>query len=525
MPAGCGDDESNGWTAGTGGSGATGTGGTGTGGTGTGGSSSGTGGSGGDITDPPPPPPAGCEYDTPTGAVLWVATDGSDDTGDGSEGTPWATITQALDNAPDGATILVKPGTYTGRVRLRGTFAQGVTVRSEVLYQAQLRNNENVITAYTHPSGVEGITLEGFDMAHDGPGAGALVVHIDGDGSEAVTGITLRNNVLHDSYNNDILKINNGIAGITVERNLFYNQTGQDEHIDINSARDIVVQDNIFLNDFAASGRTNGNDTSSYVVVKDSNEDGDIYTGSRQIVFRRNIFLNWEGSTSTGFLLLGEDGKSFHEAYDILIENNLLLGNAANQMRAPFGIKGGRDVIFRSNTIVGDMPGRAFAMRLNTEGDNPPNENISFFNNLWSDPSGTMGALDPNDGNDFSDTDPADTTSFVIDNNLYDNGSEPVPDDPAELINPSDDSHSIMGDPLLGDQTGLVVPTWDAGTGVFTDGSATICEAFALLVDTYGRLGDGSAAIDQATEANSAQDDILGNPRGPTPDIGAFEVQ
>ncbi len=520
MPAGCGDDESNGWTAGTGG-----TGGTGTGGTGTGGSSSGTGGSGGDITDPPPPPPAGCEYDTPTGAVLWVATDGSDDTGDGSEGTPWATITEALDNAPDGATILVKPGTYTGRVRLRGTFAQGVTVRSEVLYQAQLRNNENVITAYTHPSGVEGITLEGFDMAHDGPGAGALVVHIDGDGSEAVTGITLRNNVLHDSYNNDILKINNGIAGITVERNLFYNQTGQDEHIDINSARDIVVQDNIFLNDFAASGRTNGNDTSSYVVVKDSNEDGDIYTGSRQIVFRRNIFLNWEGTTGNGFLLLGEDGKSFHEAYDILIENNLMLGNAANQMRAPFGIKGGRDVIFRSNTIVGDMPGRAFAMRLNTEGDNPPNENISFFNNLWSDPSGTMGALDQNDGNDFSDTDPADTTSFVIDNNLYDNGSEPVPDDPAELINPSDDSHSIMGDPLLGDQTGLVVPTWDSGVGAFTDGSATICEAFALLVDTYGRLGDGSAAIDQATEANSAQDDILGNPRGSTPDIGAFEVQ
>lgn len=345
------------------------------------------------------------------------------------------------------------------------------------MYQAQLRHNDPVITAYTHDSGCEGITLEGFDIAHSGDGAGALVVHIDGDGAELVSRITLRNNVLHDSYDNDILKINNGIVAVTVERNVFYNQTGSDEHIDINSARDIVVQDNVFFNDFAGSGRVNGNDTSSYIVVKDSNGSSDVYTGSHQITIRRNIFLNWEGDGGTNFLLLGEDGNPFHEAYDVLVENNMMLGNAPNAMRSSFGIKGGRDVVFRNNTIAGDLPSMAFAMRFNTEGDNPANDNIQLLNNIWSDPTGTMGAADGGDANDFSDTSPDQTTSFELDHNLYFNGGQSLPEDDGELINPSDDAAGVQGDPLLGDQGALVVPRWDAGQGQFAEGSATTASA------------------------------------------------
>jgi hypothetical protein len=96
--------------------------------------------------------------------VYYVATDGSDEIGDGSDSDPWATITHALESVPDGSTILVRPGTYTGRVRLRGTFAQGVTVRSEIPYQARLRNGDTVVTCFYG----QGITLEGFDVAHSG---------------------------------------------------------------------------------------------------------------------------------------------------------------------------------------------------------------------------------------------------------------------------------------------------------------------------------------------------------------------
>lgn len=64
------------------------------------------------------------------------------------------------------------------------------------------------------------------------------VVHLDGGGSGQVSRITLKNNIFHDSYNNDLVKINNSISDITVSGNIFYNQNGSDEHIDINSAKE-----------------------------------------------------------------------------------------------------------------------------------------------------------------------------------------------------------------------------------------------------------------------------------------------
>lgn len=162
------------------------------------------------------------------------------------------------------------------------------------------------------------ITLEGVDIAHSGLGAGGLVVQIqdliDEPGGDTFVRRINTTQQYFSRHNNDLLKINNGAAEITVEGNLFYNQEGHDEHIDVNSVTEIVIQDNIFFNDRAGSGRTNSNDTESYIVIKDSNGNDDTNQGSRNISMQRNLFLNWEGSIDSYFVLVGEDGKPYFEA-------------------------------------------------------------------------------------------------------------------------------------------------------------------------------------------------------------------
>lgn len=454
-------------------------------------------------------------------ATYYVATNGSDQTGDGSSGRPWSTITYALQHITDGSLILVRPGLYTGQVQFRGNFAQGVTIRAEKAYQSLLRNNMQVVVASGSTSG---ITLEGFNIAHTGPGAGVLVVQINGgDVLGRTHDITIRNNVLHDSFNNDILKIASGATRVVVEGNVFYNQTGSDEHIDVNSASDVVIQDNIFFNDFAASGRSNTNTTSNYIVIKDSGGNSDGLLGSRNITVRRNIFLNWEGMDSSAFVMVGEDGQPFYEAQGVMIENNLMLGNSPNSQRSPLGVWGSKDVTFRNNTVSGDMPSAAYGMLLAKTSTNLANANINFYNNIWSDPTGTMGAGALSSKNDFSDTKPEATASFRIDHNLYWNGGGAIPSDSTEKVNYTNDAHRIVADPGLKSLSGITIPYWSVPGAVFADGSATIRDAFVLIAARYAGIAKTSPVVDAADPANAPSVDILGRQRDDAPDIGAFE--
>ena len=468
---------------------------------------------------PPPetaPNPARCAYTPPAGAVYYVATTGSDTTGTGTEANPWATITAALGAVPDGSTILVAPGTYVGRVRLDASFAQGVTVRSAVPYQARLRNDTTVVTAFTG----QGITLEGFDVAHSDPANGPLVIQIqDGrgapGGADFVRRITLRNNVLHDSLSNDILKINNGAGEITVEGNVFYNQHGDDEHIDVNGVSDVVIQDNIFFNDFAGSGRVNGNDTANYVVVKDSGGAGSAILGSARIAIRRNVFAHWEGKSGAHFVLIGDDDAPFFEARDVAVESNLLIGDSPNVIRAAFGVRGAACVGFRYNTVSGDLPSLAFALRM-IAASGMPNRDIDLLGNVWSDPTGTM--------NDFTDSTPGETTSVLLDRNLYWNGGQSIPVGGDDLVNVGDDAHAVVGDPKLG-SAALTLPRWDSALGTFADGSTTICQAFAALVAARGVPESGSAALAAGDATQAPHYDIVGHTRSAAaPDIGAYEA-
>jgi hypothetical protein len=434
------------------------------------------------------------------------------DGGDGSAARPWLTLAHAAARIPDnGSTVLLLDGTYTGLQSISRHFKVPAVFRAARPYRAVLRNpaGHRVLRIYDASNVVlDGIEFEGV------PSRGEFLVHV---GTANARNITFQNCILHDSYDNDIVKINDRASFITFRGCLFYNQNQHpgDEHLDINTVTDVTLEDNLFFNDFGGSGRTNANNTHPFVLIKNSGRE----PVSRRFRIRRNVFLNWEGLRDQPFLLIGEDGQPFPEAEEVMVENNLFLGNSANDIGSAFGVKGARDVTFRSNTVSGDLPGRGgcYAVRINREGRNPLNEGISFFNNIWSDPTGTM--------NDFADGPPEDSVRVVLRRNLYWNGGKPVPRDRA-AVNPADDPGAVVADPGLADPRGLALPRRDPGTGLFLSGSATIRQEFERMVLRYAALPRGSPAADAADPAQAPADDILGRPRpaGVRPDLGAFEL-
>jgi hypothetical protein len=189
-------------------------------------------------------------------------------------------------------------------------------------------------------------------------------------------------------------------------------------------------------------------------------------------------------------------------------------------MRAPLTVQGSRDVIFRSNTVHGDLPSRSYAGRLIAGPDNPRNENLRFVNNIYADPTGTLGS-EAFSGVDLFDAPIDQTSSAELDRNLYWNGSNPVPVDSGQFLDLEDDATAVMADPRLPSLLGLVPPVWN-GTG-FADGSQSVREAFLRLVERYGVPAAGSPVVDAADVSSSASEDILGRPRGARPDLGALE--
>ncbi|HZD11573.1 MAG TPA: hypothetical protein VE553_09540, partial [Candidatus Binatia bacterium] len=347
-------------------------------------------------------PRADCSY--------WVAP--PPEGGDENSGTfsrPWATMEHAAESVADNfCTVWFKDGLYTTANSLTQRYATPITFRAVHPYQAFLRRDNTVLEL----DGVRNMTFEGFVMSHSGPGAGKHVAIMDRSSEAWSENVIFRNNIFHDSFNNDLLKIHNGVRNVTVQGNLFYNQGPADQHMDVNSVTDIAIQDNIFFNDFPGSGRTIDFDTKHFIVIKDSNEGDDGLFGSQRIAVRRNIFLNWQGEDAT-FVQIGNDGKPYYEANDVQVANNLMIGNSPFEMTAAFGVRGAKDITFSNNTVVGDLPAKSYAFWVSVTEQNPPNENIIFVNNIWSDPTGTMGVDLQGGPGEFSDGSPADTNNVL----------------------------------------------------------------------------------------------------------------
>lgn len=454
---------------------------------------------------------AACEY--------WVAPPPiGNDNNSGSRSNPWATMNHASEYIPDnGCVVWFMPGVYSGQNKLEQRFSIPAVFKAEQPYETVFEHDASPLKI----NGGKNLVFEGFEFRHSGPNAGVIVIQVQRSDEFWSENITFRNNIIHDSYNNDLLKVYNGSKFVTIENNVFYNQGDNEHHLDINSVSDVVIQDNIFFSDFAGSGRNNLNANKHFITIKDSNANEDGLLGSERVTVKRNIFLNWEGDIET-FLKVGNDGEPYFEAKDVLVENNLMIGNSPNQLGSAFGISGAKNVTYRNNTVVGDLPSSSYAFHVTVKRQNPQNENIFFYNNIWSDPTGTMGADLNGRPNEFSDGDPAGVSNLILDNNLYWNGGEEIP--PGELVSPTiDDARFVSANPKM-DTTydNIILPRWDGTT--FISGTKTIREEFVRLVMKYGSLSISSEALGKADPNFAPAEDILGRYRPLAPSMGAYDI-
>lgn len=353
--------------------------------------------------------------------------------------------------------------------------------------------------------------VKGFEFRHAGRSANGYVVNVDNGGGKWAEYITFRDNVFHDSYDNDLMKVHAGARFVNIQGNVFYNQGDSEQHIDANSVTDVKIQDNIFFNDFGASGRS-ARDSKHFIVVKDSGKFDDGLNGSERVTLRRNVFMNWEGGNEA-FVQIGNDGERYHEAKFVRVENNLFLGNSSDRAGSSFGVSGAKKVTFRNNTIVGNLPAHTFGFRIETKGSNPPNRNITFSNNIWSDHTGTM--------DDFTSGESGETVGLRLDTNLYWNGGKALPD--GDVVTPRDDANRVVANPRLSKQHGaVVVPIWKGSK--FASGAKTIRDEFVRIVTEYAAIPSNSGAVDRADPRSASRQDILGRSRGGSPDLGAFEA-
>lgn len=488
---------------------------------------------------------------------IWVSTTG-DDTNTGTTSSPLATINAAISLVEDGGTIYVKDGTYNQKISLSSTnrFTSMTTIKAENALKVRLQyndsgsENDEVIKV----DGAKNVTITGFDITSSAVGCATALVDISGGNDLAAENIVISNNVIHDitidsgctnGSPGDLVKAlsdGGGVTKLLVSSNIFYNQGPGEEQLDINGVYGTSetdygakLQGNIHFNNFNTEPT---NQTQAYVTIKDSLGDtdgaGSDTEGARYIYVERNEYLNWQGRSDTQILQVGNDGKSYYEAQDVVIRNNLIQGNSTDTVHGAFQIANVNNVKFIYNTISGDLPQGTtgqFAFHYSLKGTPgiAPN-NIVVKNNIFSDPTGTYGRRSNLSHRHITNAGGVSAAGLTHASNVYYNSSTGFASVTSStgFPTPLSDSSGTIGDPVL-TTTSVDLPVYDFDTAQFASGTVggsydSISDEHTRIRSAYANLGLGSVAIGAADDVDCPTTDIQGNARPATGcDAGAWE--
>lgn len=274
---------------------------------------------------------------------IYVANNGSDDSGDGSIDKPYKTITHALQVAQAGTTLTLRGGTYNEMVKIR---KPNMTIRSKTGETAKIvlptDNDKLGVTVFFYPD-ADGGTLQGLEIV-GGYYYGVMLQTKWGYSHEwplsermGATNVTIEDCIIHDT-GRDAIKLTPQSDFAVIRRNEIYNtgvrHSGNAEGIDNVNSDNVLVQEN-YIHDIATNG----------VYCKG---------GATRCIIERNKIERTGGAgilvgfdTSPEYFDL-EVNPARYENIDGIVRNNLVI----DTQHSGIGLYAAKNAVVTNNTIV-----------------------------------------------------------------------------------------------------------------------------------------------------------------------------
>jgi parallel beta-helix repeat protein len=430
------------------------------------------------------------------GSATYYSAKNGNDANPGTKAAPFLSIKKAADIMVAGDTVIVSEGSYNaGKGGLAP--ANSGEAGSPITFKA---NGRVLIDGRGSNPAVDFrkrnyIVFDGFEVSHG----------ISNISLENAKGVELKNSTFRDSdessainmFGSDSCRISRNKVLRAANCGILADGGAHDNLVEYNTVEDTVSNDGLSQ---GSTGHPAGNNNIwQYNVSTGSAEDGiDFYSGDHTII-RGNVLHDNH-----------QKGIYLHGGSHCLIEKNLVYGN--DWYGLYLGISNGKgaynkfenNLFYDNHRVIIAAPNSTFINNTFVARESLGRELIQFYG------AGTG-------------------VGTVFKNNIFYNGSQQIfkffKSTKTDIA--SDYNLFYAPYPILASKVGVNysdLATWQAATGydahsVFAD------PLFNDIQKRDFRLRSGSPAIDAGTSAGAPKTDIVGNARGGSFDIGAYEYQ